>query len=319
MRGKKSESNEPATNDRAILDVVYAEKCKELRHFRWYALSAWACQIAILLVILGFVGFRGATPGLQRAASRPTVFMYAVAVLSVVIATIWSIHWWNRCEHLARYMDERLELPQRGYEAVHEVRTPRWPYHATSWAIVVLIVLMAFWTDLHTALPVLRRVFDRTVEQFASVNTLLAYLVFLYASIGFANSSRHEWQDLTLKQEQGVKSDLIERATIQESRDYHNWMASLFFFSTIGEFFLAIALMIVVLEKRWEYALCLVMVFGVVILGHLFCWRSYQREVRDVLREQDTWPWLLPWRFLKAGRPGEDNTRKSQSKTRVGS
>ena len=72
---------------------------------------------------------------------------------------------------------------------------------------------------------------DTVAEGLGSITFILAYIAFLFAAVGLANTSRQRWEDLTLQKEQGASSVILEKARKQAKIDFCAWHFFIFLIS----------------------------------------------------------------------------------------
>ena len=143
---------------------------------------------------------------------------------------------------------------------------------------------------------------DAILEQGASVVTILAYLGFVYATIGLANASRNRWEDLTIASA-GSPTAIQSKAITQAATDFHNWYGSIILITNIAEVLALAGWLRAAAANKWTPIVWLVVMTIALIFGHIFCVQTYRKETREVLGESQTYRAFFPVSFILAGKP----------------
>lgn len=111
-----------------------------------------------------------------------------------------------------------------------------------------------------------------------SLQFIIAYLAFLFAAVGLANSSRHRWEDLAFrKYEEETVTPLIKAAKEQAKRDFHDWYISIILISTFAAVLIIVSLYLINLSSRFLLGLSLI----TVLCGLIYCLSTYMTEKRE--------------------------------------
>lgn len=141
-----------------------------------------------------------------------------------------------------------------------------------------------------------------------SIGIILAYLGFVFATVGLANSSRNRYEDMVLALEQGA-SPTAAKARDQAELDFHNWYGSMLFISSIAGV-LGFCMIVTRIVRRCcgpkppcPRGIVNLVLYGLAVgVGHVFTAGTYCEEVALIFVRQDRyWLWFpLDWVYRQS-------------------